>query len=125
MAEHRPAKILIIDDDPLMLVTTRALLVAEGHEVSTHQGAFGGAALIAETRPDLVLLDVNMPGLSGPGLAEVLAENAELAGTRIFFFSSGDEADLARAARESGIDGYIRKGDREQVVHDVSRALLR
>lgn len=125
MAEHRPARILVIDDDPLILETIQTFLDGEGYEVSTHQGAFGGAAIIADTRPDLVLLDIDMPGLSGPGLAEVVGEHADLADTRIFFFSGGEEEAIAKAARECGVDGYIRKGDLERVARDVARALLR
>lgn len=104
-------RILLIDDDDRLLTTTATLLELEGYEVVTHKTAFGATTKIVDTRPDLVLLDVNMPGLSGEGLADVIRENKHVAHVRIAFLSSNDEEDLRRSAIEHRVDGYICKGD--------------
>ena len=110
MSEPRK-RILLIDDDERLLLTTSTLLEYEGYEVMTHRTAFGATTRIVDEKPDLVLLDVNMPGLSGEGLADVIRSNKRVADVKIAFFSSNDEDDLRRATAEHRADGYICKGD--------------
>lgn len=117
------SRILIIDDDEVVLATTQALLQAVGYEVSTHTGPFGASSVISSTRPDLVLLDVNMPGLSGPGLAALVRRQTRAAGVRIFFYSSSDDEVLQASVDSTGADGYIRKGDRAELREEIARAL--
>lgn len=104
-------RILLIDDDERLLLTTSTLLEYEGYEVLTHKSAFGATTAIIASKPDLVLLDVNMPGLSGEGLADVIRANKNAAHVKLVFFSSNDEQDLRRAVSEHHADGYICKGD--------------
>ncbi len=116
-------RILIVDDDEVLLATTGALLEAAGYEVATHSGAFGASRVILDTRPDLVLLDLNMPGLSGSGLAALLREREGGKDVRIFFFSSSDDEVLETAVKEAGAHGFIRKGDRAELWQKVGEAL--
>jgi CheY-like chemotaxis protein len=67
--------------------------------------------MVKEARPDLVLLDMNMPGLSGERLSELLLSNGRTRETPIVFYSSNDEDSLRRAVSEYGVKGYIPKGD--------------
>jgi CheY-like chemotaxis protein len=123
-ATERP-RIMIIDDDEILLVTTRAVLEAEGFEVSTRLGGFGASWLVLQTRPDIVLLDVDMPGLSGPGLAAVLQSEPSTRGVPIYFHSGSDEATLQAKVAETGVAGYVRKGDRAQLRAAIAKALER
>lgn len=116
-------KILIVDDDEVVLATTQALLSAAGYEVSTHAGAFGASSTIGKTRPDLLLLDVNMPGLSGPSLADLVRREPWARKLRIVFFSSGDDDVLQATVDQAGVDGYVRKGDRTELQQKISRSL--
>jgi len=117
------SRILIIDDDEVVLATTGALLQAAGYEVSTHVGPFGATSAIAESLPDLVLVDVEMPGLSGAVLTALVRGKAQFDGIRIYFFSSQDEEGLRASVEESGADGYILKGDREELQRRVAAVL--
>lgn len=103
-------RILIIDDDSTHLTSTRGLLEAEGYEVATHDQPFGSTNIIAAFDPHLVLLDVNMPGLSGERLVDVYRANARTRNVRIVLYSSNDEDVLRTAARRLQLDGYICKG---------------
>ena len=109
---HEIAKtILVVDDDPQHLSATHDILSAEGYRVLTQQRPFGVTNLVTNHRPDLVLLDVNMPGLSGDALAMILSDNPLCAGTSIVFHSSNDEDSLRLMARKYGVRGYICKGN--------------
>ncbi|HOU94276.1 MAG TPA: response regulator, partial [Polyangiaceae bacterium] len=67
--------VLVVDDDPIVLETTRLRLARAGWDVETRDQALGTAQWIVERRPDVVLLDVGMPGVSGDVIAEVLRRN--------------------------------------------------
>ena len=103
-------RILIIDDDRSHLDSTRGILEADGYDVVTHAQAFGSTNVVKESRPDLVLLDVNMPGLSGDRLAEIFQEQDWTRPPRIVLYSSNDEDMLRSTARRLKLDGYISKG---------------
>ncbi|HEX7151115.1 MAG TPA: response regulator [Thermoanaerobaculia bacterium] len=103
-------RILVIDDDPAHLDSTRGILEAEGYEVATHDQPFGSTNAIVKFQPDLVLLDVNMPGLSGDKLADVYRANARTRSTRVMLYSSNDEDALREASKRLQLDGYICKG---------------
>ncbi|HCC68844.1 MAG TPA: response regulator [Nitrospiraceae bacterium] len=108
---ERTKKIIIIDDDERHLIATKELLEEEGYEVITHKNAFGSTNLIREVQPDLVLLDVNMPALSGERLSSLLLSNKITKHVPLVFYSSNDEDSLRRSVSEYGVKGYICKGD--------------
>lgn len=103
--------ILVVDDSQLVLDVTRARLEEAGYRVITHTRATGSVALILQTKPDLVLLDVNMPSMKGDAVARMAASTALSEGTRVVLHSSLGVRDLERLARESGATGYIQKTD--------------
>lgn len=112
--------VLVIDDDPNHLSATHDILRSEGYRVLTHGRPFGATTLIQAQKPDLVLLDVNMPGLSGDGLAEVLAGNPLCADANIVFHSSNDEDSLRLLTRKHGARGYICKGSPQDLRRKVA-----
>ena len=117
-------RILVVDDDPALLETTRAILELEGFEVHTHLGAFGTGSLVQRIAPDLVLLDIHMPALSGDRLVPVL-RSATRDGREvpIVFHSSNDEASLRELVSKLGVRGYVCKGDLGQLRIRVARYL--
>jgi DNA-binding response OmpR family regulator len=118
-------KILIVDDDVAHLHSTRGILEAEGYEVYTHDQPFGSTNAIVTIKPDLVLLDVNMPGLSGEKLADVYRANARTRTARVMLYSSNDEDALRDAARRLQLDGYICKGSPSTLRLKVAAVLAR
>jgi CheY-like chemotaxis protein len=116
-------RILIVDDDETHLACARELLEAEGYNVDVHRTAFGATDRFIHYRPDLVLIDVNMPALSGEGLVGILRKRVHAAGVRLFLYSSNDADLLRKTAARLQIDGYVCKGDPDELRRKVGRAL--
>jgi len=104
-------RVLVVDDDQIHLLTTAELLEDEGYEVVVQGSPFGATERIMVTRPDVVLLDVNMPALSGEALLPLLRAREQTRATPVVLFSSNDESALRAAALRLGADGYVCKGD--------------
>lgn len=104
-------KITVIDDDEAHLISTRGILEDSGYEVTVFTGGLGATNFIRAVEPDLVLLDVNMPGLSGDRLAMIVRGNDRTKHVPIVLYSSNDEDDLRSRAQELGLHGYIAKGN--------------
>lgn len=101
-------RILLIDDDLSFSDLTRRRLSRGGYEVKVHGGGGGVLELLLREQFDLVMLDVNMPGLSGPIVADML-RSARGADLKVMFYSSSDYRELRRLAEEHGADGYASK----------------
>lgn len=103
------AKILIIDDDETIHLICRAYLGKAGHTVET---AFDGPDGIkkAETfLPDLLLLDINMPKMSGFDVAKKLKENPATKSIPIFMMTSLKQESNIQRGYGLGIEDYITK----------------
>ncbi|GFO55670.1 response regulator [Geomonas sp. Red276] len=118
-------KVLVIDDEEMHLYTAKALLEAENLEVETYQGAFGATNFVKSCNPDLVLLDINMPALSGNNLVSHLKPFCAEREIPIFFYSSNDEAMLRNLVAVHGVHGYICKGDVAALRERVTEVLAR
>jgi DNA-binding NarL/FixJ family response regulator len=100
------ARAIVVDDHQAFRASARRLLELTGFEVvgEAADGA-SGLALAREQEPDLVLLDVALPDMSGFDVAEELAESP----SSVVFVSSRDQRDFGRRARRTGALGFIPK----------------
>ncbi len=101
-------RVLVVDDDVDQLMLLERTLNAYGFEVRTHRSSLGVSNLVRNANPDLVLLDVNIPALSGDKVLS-LARNQAPTGTRFILYSASDESKLRALALASGADSYISK----------------
>lgn len=104
------ASVLIVDDHPSFRAAARMLLEAEGYAV-VGEAADGARAIAAaaELRPDVVLLDVNLPDLDGFAVAGRITAAADA--PAVVLVSSRDPAELGAAVARSGARGFIAKGE--------------
>lgn len=116
-------KVLVVDDDELHLYTARELLKDDRFDVITHQHGFGVTSLMKQLQPDLVLLDINMPALSGDKLTTLLRSNSDTSHVPIVFYSSNDEDSLRECVVTHGVRGYICKGDINNLKKSVNQYL--
>lgn len=102
-------QLLVADDDgDIREFLTRAL-AKHGYEVLKASGGREAMALIRETRPALVLLDILMPGMDGVDICKAMRADVELADIPVIFASALDQARLHGIADESGATDYLSK----------------
>src|SRR5438477_928592 len=102
-------RVLVIDDEPPIRLLCRVNLEAEGMEVLEAPNGLGGVELAREERPDVILLDVMMPGLDGWRVAEELLEDPATNSIPIVFLTARAELrDRARGLDLGGLD-YVTK----------------
>jgi PAS domain S-box-containing protein len=113
-------RILVVDDTPDAADTLARILRALGHEVRTAYDGHAALAAAGGQRPEVVLLDLGLPGLDGFEVARRLRAVPELAGTRLVALTGyGGAADRERT-REAGFDAHLVK----PVQLDALRELL-
>jgi DNA-binding response OmpR family regulator len=102
-------KILVIDDDDKILGAVRRLLQAAGYEVITSDSALRLPQLVQREQPQLVLLDVEMPALSGEHVLDFTALFDFLREIPIVLHSAKSEEELQSLVKRSNAVGYICK----------------
>src|SRR5262245_50766586 len=109
MTATRPHHILVVDDEPVNLTMLSKRLAHRGYEISTADSADAALAIIQSNRPDLVLLDIFMPLVSGVDLLRTLRQNEATSGLPIILVSAlGDTAHIVRGLAE-GANDYVTK----------------
>ncbi len=119
------AKILVIDDDDKALAIAKRQLEAAGYEVITEESALKLPVIVQREKPDLVLLDVEMPALRGEHVLELSAMFDFLRTIPIVLLSGKSEEELQALVAKSNARGYIRKGSNPLTfVQQVERFVL-
>jgi len=104
-------RIVIADDEAVIRMGLRAMLEERGYRVVGEAGDGRRLLeLVERLRPDLVFLDIKMPGLDGLAAAERLAETHRLP---VIVLTAYGERDLVERARQAGVMGYLMKPLRE------------
>lgn len=103
------ALIFLVDDDPILGRFVRKSLELDGFEVREFLRGDDFLSAIAREVPDLVLLDLRMPSLSGEIVLERLREKPPASPVRILLYSSSEPEHLARLCEQHGADGYLTK----------------
>jgi two-component system, cell cycle response regulator DivK len=102
-------RVLVVDDNPLNVELALAVLVADGMQVEIALDAAEAAQRMAEFRPDLVLMDIQLPGVDGLTLTRQIKADPASRHVVVLAFTAyamkGDEAKML----EAGCDGYLSK----------------
>jgi len=119
----RESTILICDDEPSLRELMRVALEGR-HRFAEAEDTAEALQLTQELRPDVLLLDVMLPGGSGLDLLQTIRADPELASTRIVVVSAWASAQDRRRAEEAGADAFLPKPFApEQLVAVVDRLL--
>jgi CheY-like chemotaxis protein len=123
-AEDRQATVLVADADPHLREIYRAVLEFHGHHVSVASDGLEALEMVRTLKPDVALLDVDLPHLNGLEAARLLRENPATAVTTLILLSIYSGAlDHLRALR-AGCTGYLPKPfEPRHLLEEVRRAL--
>ncbi len=118
------AKILIIEDNPQNRYLARFMLEHHGYEIREAETGPQGLEIAAEILPDLILLDIQLPGMDGHAIARELKNNPKLWDIPIVAVTSYAMAGDRERCLASGAEGYIEKPiNPESFVAEVERFL--
>ena len=114
-------KILIVDDSPTERLYLTDILVKNGYTVSTADSADGVIERIRAERPELVLMDVVMPGTNGFQVTRAIAKDPELAGMPVIICSSkNQETDRIWGMRQGAKDYLVKPVDPSQLLASIA-----
>jgi DNA-binding response OmpR family regulator len=102
-------KILIVDDDPQLLLGLTPRLKANGYSIVTASDAIAALGVARKETPDLIILDLGLPGGDGFLVLERLRNLAELSAIPVIVLSARDPADNKKRALNSGAVAYFQK----------------
>ena len=117
-------KVFIAEDEAIVRLDLKEILTEEGYEVVGETGRGDEVlALVRETKPDLAILDVKMPGLDGISVAKLLSEERLAA---VLVLTAFSQRDLIEDAREAGAAAYLVKPfQRSELVPAIEVAIGR
>ena len=102
-------KILVIDDDPDTIEFLTLILTRQGYEVHAAKDGMDALGQAHDLMPDLIILDIMMPGLDGYEVARSLRRHPETALTPILMFTAKTQVEDKLAGYEAGVDIYLTK----------------
>ena len=117
-------KILIVDDEPNIVIPLQFLMEQNGYHALVAQSGEEALEMISKERPDLVLLDIMLPGVDGFEVCEIIRLNPEWRNTRVIFLTAkGRDVDIAKGM-VLGVDEYITKPfSNQQIIGSVKKLL--
>jgi DNA-binding response OmpR family regulator len=104
-----PIKVLAVDDDPVILRLIEVNLSLEGFQVAIAAGGDDALARAKETDPDVILLDVMMPGVTGWDVARRLKDDPATSAIPLVFLSARTQEEDRRKGQELGVAAYVSK----------------
>lgn len=117
-------KILIVDDEPNIVLPLQFLMEQNSHRVSVASSGEEALEKIMQLKPDLILLDIMLPGIDGYEVCEIVRLNPEWKHTKIIFLTAkGRDMDIAKGLL-LGADAYISKPFANAEVVEKVRELL-
>jgi two-component system alkaline phosphatase synthesis response regulator PhoP len=119
------ARVLVIDDEEDIRELLTYNLKKDGHEVYASENGEKGLINLKECKPDLVLLDVMMPGMDGIEVCEAIRQMPGFQNTLVCFLTARGEDYSQIAGLDAGADDYVSKPIKPKVLMSRISALLR
>ena len=104
-----PLLVLIVDDEDMIRSLLRLTLVRAGYDVTEAETGKEGISIVREQKPDLVLLDVMMPGMDGYAVCEQIRQDPAVGDTPVIMLSARKDPRSRQAGRQAGATYYLTK----------------
>lgn len=121
----RMKTILVVDDEEMNLKMVEYILQQEGYEVVKAISGMSCLDYLKFNKPDLILLDVEMPVMSGIQTLEVIRGNDEYKNLPVMFLTASADTDTVAAAGRLGVMSYVKKPFMPQDLVDRVQKILR
>jgi excisionase family DNA binding protein len=117
-------RVVVVDDEPMVRAVVANILEAAGDmEVITAADGFEAGKVVTDRQPDVVILDLRMPGLDGATVCQRIKNDPRTAHSRVLFLTGYTDPDNLNLIRSSGADGYIAKPFVAKSLIDAVRGL--
>lgn len=118
-------RVVVVEDEPLLRSGLIALAQRDGDIEVVAEAAQGGAALarVRERRPDVVLMDIQMPGLDGIAATQLITEDPALGGIAVLVLTTFAEDETVVEALRAGASGYVLKDIEPEALREAIRAV--
>ncbi len=118
------ALILVVDDYPAILDVLEIMLTAAGHDVARADDGAAGLARASQLKPDLVMLDIDMPAMDGIDVCEALKNNPATMHISVLLMTGRLSAEVLTRARQAGALRVLSKPfSRVPLLAEVARAI--
>ncbi len=118
-------KLLIVEDNIVILTMQKQIFEMEGYDITTAQEGMDALKKVHQERPDIVLLDVNIPGMNGFELCRQIKEDPALSDIIIVMISAVYYSDEdAKKGMAMGADAYFTKPYENEVLQSKIKELL-
>lgn len=118
------ARVLIVDDSPTEIHVLTGILEKNGHQVDAVDNAEAGIARARETRPELILMDVVMPGMNGFQATRALSKDPETQSIPIIIVTTKDqETDRVWGMRQGAKDYLTKPVDETDLINKMNAVL--
>src|SRR5690606_18963768 len=122
-----PYRVLVVEDDPSQALFAESVLNGAGMQAQVVSVTSEVMDAMEQLRPDLVLMDLHMPGLDGAELTGMISAHADFALTPVVFLTGDDDPERRFEALDLGADDFLRKPVRPKhlisaVQHRIARA---
>jgi CheY-like chemotaxis protein len=107
--EHAPRRILIVDDHPDVTASLARLLRLNGHEVRTALNGSTALEALALYRPEIILLDIGLPGMDGYEVAQLIRKQPDMESVVLIALTGYGQDEDRRRSREAGFDHHLVK----------------
>ncbi len=120
----RMAKVLIVDDSPTEVHVLQTMLTKNGHEVVVATSGEQGVEMAKTESPDLILMDVVMPGMNGFQATRQISKNTETSSIPVIMVTTKDqETDKVWAMRQGAKDYIVKPVQEKALIEHVNMVL--
>ena len=123
-AADRYKSILIVDDDEMVVTMLRPILISNGYAVLSAETGEIGLEIARKQKPDLICLDIILPGIKGRDVCRELKEDEETKDIPVIFLTSKNSEDDIKAGQELGAVAHLNKPvNTEELIATLNRIL--